>query len=46
VSVLDSEQYAHMLDAAAADGYAYPALNVSMGFARLSIPGRYAILAP
>jgi hypothetical protein len=29
VSVPDSEQYAHMLDAAAADGYAYPAVNVS-----------------
>jgi fructose-bisphosphate aldolase, class II len=29
VSVPDSEQYAHMLDAAAAGGYAYPAVNVS-----------------
>jgi hypothetical protein len=46
VSVRDSEQYAHMLHAAAAEGYAYPAINVSMGLARLSIPGCYAILAP
>jgi fructose-bisphosphate aldolase, class II len=29
MSVADSEQYAHMLDAAAAGGYAYPAVNVS-----------------
>src|SRR5215213_4400058 len=29
VSVPDSEQYAHMLDAAAAGGYAYPAVNVT-----------------
>jgi fructose-bisphosphate aldolase, class II len=29
VSVPDSEQYAHMLDAAATGGYAYPAINVS-----------------
>jgi hypothetical protein len=46
MSVPDSEQYAHMLHAAAAEGYAYPALNVSIGLARLSIPGCYAILAP
>jgi fructose-bisphosphate aldolase, class II len=29
VSIPDSEQYAHMLDAAADSGYAYPAVNVS-----------------
>jgi fructose-bisphosphate aldolase, class II len=29
VSLPDSEQYAHMLDAAAEGGYAYPAVNVS-----------------
>jgi fructose-bisphosphate aldolase, class II len=29
VSIPDSEQYAHMLDAAAEGGYAYPAVNVS-----------------
>jgi fructose-bisphosphate aldolase class II len=29
MSVPDSEQYAHMLDAAAVGGYAYPAVNVS-----------------
>jgi fructose-bisphosphate aldolase, class II len=29
VSIPDSDQYAHMLDAAAAGGYAYPAVNVT-----------------
>jgi fructose/tagatose bisphosphate aldolase len=29
VTIPDSEQYAHMLDAAAEGGFAYPAVNVT-----------------